>query len=107
MKKILLMIVVCLLLTGCGVEGSRAKTLFDAEDVKITTQGHTIAVCDLEGGAAYKFTPRLVKRSEAATAPRTMVQTNTIKIINRPGGGLVVVTNKNTYEIRRKLWINL
>ena len=102
MKKILLMIVVCLLLTGCGVEGSRAKTLFDAEDVKITTQGHTIAVYDKGSGAVYNFRPVLKRRSEAATAPRTMVQTNTIKIINRPGGGLVVLTANKKYEIWRK-----
>ena len=98
----LMALVVCLLLTGCSSHGSEAKTLVDDGAVRITTQAHEISVYDKGGGAAYNFRPVLKRRSESATAPRTMVQTNTIKVISRPGGGLVVLTANKKYEIWRK-----
>ena len=101
-RYLLALLALTLLLTGCSSHGSEAKTLVDDGAVRITTQAHEISVYDKGGGAAYNFRPVLKRRSESATAPRTMVQTNTIKVISRPGGGLVVLTANKKYEIWRK-----
>lgn len=98
-------LVVCLLLTGCSSHGSGLKTLVDDASVKISTQAHEISVHDKRSGTVYKFGPVLRKRSEAATAPRTAIRTNTFEIINRPGGGLEIHTGQNIYHIERQIHI--
>ncbi len=81
---------------------SRPKTLIAADTVEVNYRGRIIAVYDRLSGKEYIFRRELVKRSEAAKAPRTAVNTSTIQIDTLPHGGFQIVSDGIMYRITQK-----
>lgn len=81
---------------------SRPKTLIAADTVEVNHRGCIISVYDRLSGKEYIFRRGLVRRSEAAEAPHTAVNTSTIQIDTLPHGGFQIVSGGIMYRITQK-----
>ena len=81
---------------------SHPHVITDTDSVRIVAQGRSIAVYDRLGEQEYHFRLAHVRRSDAPTEARTAVQTPTIKVELKPGGGLIVESDGSVYRITPK-----
>ena len=77
-----------LTLAGC----TSHKVLHDTDTLRVERDGRSLVVYDRAGDATYTLATKRVRKTEAPTEPRNLVDTDTITITAQPG--LTTITDK-------------
>ena len=81
-KIFVLTVVLACLLTGCS---TASRTVFDGESVKVEQRGREMTIYDLTTGKSYTLISRRVKKTAQEPGPRTLIETDSIKISTEGG----------------------
>ena len=80
-------LIICLLLTGCNTDNKRI--LYSSDKLHVIRDGKNTVIQDIAGGRTYVLRTIRVRKTEAKPEPRTLVDTDSLKIIC--DGGLTTI----------------
>lgn len=83
----------------------QSKTLIDSDNVTVIQTGQRFTVNDLLGEQTY-FLHIVRVKNEGNQSPKTLIETNTIKIRALPGCGIEIISGGKVYQITPKRGIS-